>query len=254
MASTLSHAAEFHVAPNGKVSSAIDSWNVVWTSASKDSSGSMPLGNGDIGVNVWVEKDGDLLLYLGKTDSWDERGRLLKLGRVRVRFEPNPFKGDAPFRQELRLKQGEIVIAAGPSDSEMSIRLWVDAHHPVIRVEAHGRQPFSLKASMETWRAAPQSCRKKEAADSYVEQFSSGEQPILTANVNLPPEDAGLIWHHRNERSVWPVTLRLQGLESLIPAGHDPLLHRTFGGLMRGAGLVNDRAQRTDLKHSVQRF
>ena len=95
MAGALSHAAEFHVAPNGKVSSAIDSWNVVWTSASKDSSGSMPLGNGDIGVNVWVEKDGDLLLYLGKTDSWDERGRLLKLGRVRVRFEPNPFKGGA---------------------------------------------------------------------------------------------------------------------------------------------------------------
>lgn len=40
----------------------LDKYNIVWTTPSANSSGSMPLGGGDIGVNVWVEK-GDLLFY-----------------------------------------------------------------------------------------------------------------------------------------------------------------------------------------------
>ncbi len=30
--------------------------NVIWDSPSKNSSGSMPLGNGETGLNVWVEE------------------------------------------------------------------------------------------------------------------------------------------------------------------------------------------------------
>lgn len=37
----------------------IDQYNVVWTSQSKNSGESMPVGGGDIGLNVWLE-DGDL--------------------------------------------------------------------------------------------------------------------------------------------------------------------------------------------------
>ena len=72
----------------------------------------MPLGNGDIGLNVWVQQDGDLLFLIGKTDAWSEVVRLLKLGRVRVKLSPNPFAKGLPFRQELRLRQGEIEIRA----------------------------------------------------------------------------------------------------------------------------------------------
>jgi hypothetical protein len=64
-----------------------------WTTPSKRSSGSMPLGNGDISVMAWAEADGDLLLYVGKCDSWDENGRLLKLGRLRLHFSQQPFAG-----------------------------------------------------------------------------------------------------------------------------------------------------------------
>lgn len=51
-------------------------YHVIWNTPGKDSSDSMPTGNGDIGVNVWTDKKGDLLLYLGKTDSWDENSGL----------------------------------------------------------------------------------------------------------------------------------------------------------------------------------
>jgi len=57
---------------------------LVWTEPSCDSSGSMPLGNGDIGLNVWVEQDGDLLFYLGKTDAWDVEFKLHAPGRTVV--------------------------------------------------------------------------------------------------------------------------------------------------------------------------
>ena len=85
---------------------------IVWDSPSHDSSGSMPLGNGDIGLNVWVEEDGDLLFYIGKTDAWDENAQLLKLGRLRLALQPNPFGAGLPFRQELNTTNGTISIAA----------------------------------------------------------------------------------------------------------------------------------------------
>ncbi|MEI8139935.1 MAG: DUF5703 domain-containing protein [bacterium] len=44
----------------------VDDYNVVWHTPSRDSSGSMPLGNGDVALNVWVEEGGDLLFYIAK--------------------------------------------------------------------------------------------------------------------------------------------------------------------------------------------
>jgi len=74
-----------------------DACNVVWDSPSNDASGSMPLGNGDIGLNVWAEKSGDILFLIGKTDAFDENASLLKLGRVRIKLTPNPFIEDTSF-------------------------------------------------------------------------------------------------------------------------------------------------------------
>lgn len=49
---------------------------MIWNTPGKNSSDSMTTGNGDIGINVWTDKKGDLLFYLGKTDSWDENSGL----------------------------------------------------------------------------------------------------------------------------------------------------------------------------------
>ena len=100
----------------------IDQYNVVWDSPSADARGSMPIGNGDIGLNVWIEPSGDLVFYVSKTDAWDENGRLCKVGRVRVKFDP-PLPVTQSFRQELNLREGVIEVTAGKSRLE----LWVDA-------------------------------------------------------------------------------------------------------------------------------
>ena len=132
--------------------SALDTYNVVWNTPSKNSSGSMPLGNGDTALNVWVEENGDLLFYIAKSDSWDGNQTLLKLGRVRVKLKPNPFLEGQHFKQELKLRESEIMITGGKSGEEISLRVWVDANAPVIHVEANGDQAFELETTLESWR------------------------------------------------------------------------------------------------------
>src|SRR4030042_1914112 len=116
----------------------IGRYDVVWTSPSKDSAGSMPMGNGDISLNVWMEESGDVSFYIGKTDAWGDNARLLKVGKVRISIAPNPLGGDVEYRQTLSLENGEIVFefrpkASGAGDSgRTTLRLWVDANDPVI--------------------------------------------------------------------------------------------------------------------------
>ena len=42
-----------------------------------------------IGLNVWTETDDDLLFYISKNDTASENDCLLKLGKVRVKLDPN---------------------------------------------------------------------------------------------------------------------------------------------------------------------
>ena len=112
-------------------------YNVAWEGPSPSSAGSMPLGNGDIGLNVWVEPSGDILFYISKTDAWNAwntEGDLVKLARVRVRLDP--ALSAATARQELSLADGSIRISGPCGSPNGSVRIWVDAHRPVIWVES----------------------------------------------------------------------------------------------------------------------
>ncbi|MDO9542668.1 MAG: DUF5703 domain-containing protein, partial [Kiritimatiellia bacterium] len=193
------------------------SYNVVWDSPSTNAMGSMPLGNGDIALNVWAEEGGDLWCYIAKADAWDGGNNLIKAGCVRFSLNPNPFSKGRPFRQELKLAQGEIVIQAGQGDSAVTMRIWVDANHPVIHLESESKTLFSMRASVE--------------------------MPWRTGDVFLPAEKNRVAWYHRNTNSSWSAWMKQQGLESLIPKLSDPLLNRTFGALMKGKGMVNDGNQ-----------
>ena len=231
-------------------------YDVIWTTPSKDSADSMPIGNGDIGLNVWVEEDGDLCFYIGKTDSWDENGRLLKLGRIRVKLSPNPFSKGLPFEQTLKLREGEIAIAAGAKNSRVTLRIWVDANHPAIRVEAAGDCEFEVEVGLETWREVGYLLQRTTISDLYNrtavdetgEAIANNPYPtVIYPDVIVPGEDRRVFWYHHNIKSAWPVTLKLQSIESLIETSTDPLLGRTFGGSITGEGFVSksDRVLRS---------
>ena len=81
----------------------------------------MPLGNGQVGINLWVEEDGDLRFYISRTDSLTEASRLVKVGGVRISLDPNPFKKGMPFRQELKLADGVCEITAGEGSGKVTL-------------------------------------------------------------------------------------------------------------------------------------
>ena len=62
----------------------VNTYNVVWDSPSKDASGPMPLGNGDIAAGVYAIEDGGLYLLLAKNDAYTQHGDIFKTGRVRI--------------------------------------------------------------------------------------------------------------------------------------------------------------------------
>ena len=217
----------------------MDRYNVVWRTPSADSSGSMPLGNGDLGTNLWVEETGNLLFYIGKTDAWSENGRLLKLGRVRIRFSPNPFVKGAPFSQTLNLSRGEIDIRVGAGPSGITSRVWVDANDPVIHIEAIGRLEFDVQVTLEAWRTAERAIEGRELFSAY--GMDGAPHPVIQSpDTILPAGDNRIVWFHRNPISIWRETLELQGMGEWAKRHRDPLLNLTFGGVIRGEGLISD--------------
>ncbi len=215
----------------------LDRCNVVWTTPSANAAGSMPIGNGEVGLNVWVEENGDLLFYIARTDSWSECNRLLKLGRVRVSLSPNPFAKGQPFRQELRLRDGQIVITAG----DATLRVFVDADAPVVYVTGESKTPRTVTAKLENWRTQRHVLKGGEQGSSWTMQNAPASIEVWeSADVVSPPSDGIIRWHHRNAYSVVPLTLKHQGLESLADTVKDPLLNRTFGGQIAGRGFTAD--------------
>jgi len=214
----------------------LDKRNVVWDSPSTDSLGSMPLGNGSIGLNVWVESDGDLLFYISHTDAYDSAHVLRKLGRVRVHLDPNPFAAGQQFKQALVLRDGAITIDAG--SGKISLRIWVDANNPVIHVSGEAPSPVDAVVSVEPIRQlAP------------VTDLSDGSLPKQgTAGILLDDKSDRLAWCYRNTSSAWMERLVAQGSGEMAKTVSDPIQNRTSGCLVEGNGLVREKADSLRLK------
>lgn len=199
----------------------IAGWDVAWTTLGTNENDSMPVGNGDIAANVWTEQSGDLVVLVAKSDSWAENGQLMKLGRVRVHLDPSPFAGATGFTQTLKLENGSIELKRGKN----SLRLWVDANHPVMRMETHLERPAELLAALELWRKPQLS--------------SATNQPDHRGDLMFPPKLDRLAWCHYDSSSVYPGYLHEQHLDALIGKYPDPLLHRCFGAALYGSGLAS---------------
>lgn len=227
--------------------------NVVWDTPSQDSSGSMPLGNGDIGVNVWVEPNGDLVFYLSKTDAWSEINRLLKLGKVRVTLSPPLLSGGDFFLQDLRLLQGEIVVQGGNPSNPTLLRVWIDANRPVVWVDVESPKPVHVRVQLEIWRKSDRKLEGREQFSAF--GLMGAPFPVIEhADTVLEGQADRIVWFHRNPTSIYEQTLRHQSLESLIGKLPDPLLQRTFGGMIRGRGLIREDAYTLRSERAVHRM
>lgn len=217
----------------------VPSYDVVWNTLGKDHRDSMPIGNGDIGVNAWTEANGDLVLLISKTDAFTENDQLVKIGRVRVRLTPNPFVNTSNFLQTLNVRKGLLTMTAG---ANTELRVWIDANHPVIHTEFHGAHPVTMTAGVELWRTEPRQLRRGSPEGGVAFREISQQPPAMITvdpDTVLPAHADSVSWFHRNTRTVFPEVLTNQHLEALLEKYPDPLFHRTFGALMKGTGLVS---------------
>lgn len=231
---------KFHT---GNITS-LKKYNVIWDSPGMDHYASIPVGNGDIGLNVWVEENGDICFFIGKTDSWDENGRLLKVGKVRIKCDPAILTGNDGFRQELDLYSGTFRVSNHRRYEnniiDTEIQLWADANNPVIQIAHKSSIPVKLTAIIEPWRIIPDTLPELNTSDLLEDRSKPGnlhEPVIVEPDIILKGSDKYIGWYHHNNRSAgFDLTNKLQGLSEYFKT--DPLLNRTFGALITGTGSI----------------
>lgn len=214
-------------------------YNVVWDSPSTDSSGSMPLGNGETGINLWVEKStGDVVLYLARGDAWTEnvvlyRGDygLAKVGRVRVKLGNAAFLNPTSYRQEFDLATASVTVEANGT----KLRAWVDANRPLIHLEFTSATPLHLRAEIDTYRKEEMrgtlKFQKVLWSDS-LKPAGGDDALILSKDTILEPKPSRIGWCYRNQNPYRIPELEnwtfgaLVGSTAMKPAGSSALESR----------------------------
>lgn len=231
------------VALGDTLADALDTYSIVWNSQSKDSSESMPVGGGDIGLNVWLE-NGQILFYIARSGTFDENNEFLKLGRVRMRLKPSPFSEKGLCIQNLKLRQGHIEITGwDPEKASATVKIWVEVFRPVIHVDIESDKPLGLEAAYEGWRTKPREL-PDDGKNSRFGCFGYDAYPgkVYTYPDNYEHTDSQIVWYHRNQNDklIFDVALKTQDLESIKDKMWNPLKDLTFGGMMTGKNMVFD--------------
>ncbi len=201
----------------------VERYNVVWDSPSKDKSGEMPIGNGDIAAGVYALENGDLYLLLAKNDAINHAGDNFKTGRVRIGLEPNPFAAGKPFRQTLDLPTGSIRIEA----DGIGIRIWADANRNVFHVEINAPSPVRATARPDPWERLDKGWMLSRP---YL--FKKPIKDVFTER------DGKILWYYtEGERSYFPTELKIYGAGELAKTLPDPYRFNVFGNLLECPGL-----------------
>ena len=195
------------------------SYNVVWDSPSPDAWESMPLsGRLGAGANVWVQ-DGSLWLYLAHNAAYDENGRLLKLGCLRLTPADGLLAAPASFRQELDLRSGAIRIDTTAQDGRtLRLKLWFAGENLVIKSAAKSATAFTVQFG--TWRDVTR--------EGLFLDIGKRQHTVRADRVE--PRDQALLWFHRN--ADYPSSLDAELAKQPFAVGQvtDPTKNNLFGG------------------------
>ncbi len=196
--------------------SGVERYNVVWDSPSIDSLDSMPLsGRFGAGANVWVQ-DGSIWLYLAHNGAYDEQGRLLKLGCVRITPVDTQLGASPDFRQTLDLASGAITIKQGSFNAS----LWFAGETLIIEAESAKAQSFDV--AFGSWR---------DQNRNGIRCDMMGGKGDFKADC-MQADAEGITWFHRNSDYATSVIEKSanQGIE--VEAVCDATTKRIFGGVL----------------------
>ena len=211
----------------------VSQYNEVWNTPSDNSFGSMPLGNGDVGLNVWMEKNGDLLFYISKVNAYDANHILPKLGKIRVSMQP--AINTKTFKQTLNLIDASVIIEV----ADVSLKVWVDANNPIINVESKSKTSRTVSIALEPLR------KLKPFSDSLPLKGTVG---VVFNEINK------LVWCYRNLSSAWANNFKSQNTPEMVAKTQDPILYRTSGCVLDAAGFVNESTTVLHSKEAVSSF
>ncbi|MBN2167376.1 MAG: hypothetical protein JW717_13965 [Marinilabiliaceae bacterium] len=212
-------------------------YNISWDKPSENALESMPCGGGDIGLNVWVE-NGDLLIYLSQSGTFDELNAFLKPGRVRITLNPNPFIDGTLFNQTLKLEQGYVEIRGEKNGCISTIKVWVDVFYPIINADVSSNEPIDVVAAYESWRFNDRELQKLEP-DMCRSYLGAPYKPIIRADsISFTPSNEIEFYHqNRNDSTVFDMLVEQQKLETVKDKLWNPNKNRIFGGIMFGENM-----------------
>jgi len=221
----------------------LDPYNVCWESQSANAGESMPVSGGDIGLNLWVEND-EVLFYIARPGCRDENGALLKLGRVRLALSPNPFR-NAQFSQELRLRDGSVVISSTASDGKSTrVKVWIEVHRPVIHVDVSSDAPVAVSAAYETWRSEdielpndPIKFARRAMCQLNYAQYP-GKVFLRRDSIHVNPDHIRFFHRVDNRQDCFAFQIEQQQLQDIRDTLVNPLANLTWGGAMTGDDLA----------------
>jgi len=221
----------------------IDQYNVAWTRQSKNSGESMPCSGGDIGLNVWVEND-ELLFYMGRAGYRDENGAVLKPGRVRVKFTPNPFAG-GKFRQELKLREGYVSVeGTSHNGGAFTAKVWVEVARPIAHLDVASDKPVTVEATYESWRfetiELPNDRSKHDRRAMCMINYDAYPGKVYLYKDEIRADARLVRFHHRvdNAKDCFNFQVTQQGLEPIRAQLVNPLENLVWGGALIGDGFA----------------
>jgi hypothetical protein len=216
---------------NAQQSRVSDPYNIIWNSQSKNASESMPCGGGDIGLNVWVE-NGDLLIYVARSGSFNEDNALMKTGRLRVKLFPSPFDGKI-FKQELHLQQGYITVEGENNGLKAVVKIWVEVFHPVVHLDVSSNKKIAVEAGYESWRYQDRIIKARENyANSW--KWAAPKNNIYKKDSIGFKGNELLFWHHNTAETIFDATVAQQGMDAVKDQLYNPLKNLAFGGSFSG--------------------
>ena len=203
-----------------------DHCRILWNTPSQDSLDSMPLsGRHGAGANVWVQ-DGSIWLYLAHNGAYDEQGRLLKLGCVRL--TPRDLQlGAAGFTQELDPGTGTITIRQGG----FAATLWFAGETLVYQSKT--TQPGVLEVAFGTWR---------EQTKDGIRNDMMGARTTFTGD-HVAATPGGFLWYHCNADTPQNLSAIAKGQGIDPVALPDVTARRVSGAAVRVDGGMSQPAE-----------
>lgn len=224
-------------------------YQVVWDSPSEDWGGSMPIGNGEVAVNVWFDGQGRVHLLFARTDAWDDYGRLVKVGAVDVALTGGELAPEqaTPFRQELDATTGIVRASYGAEGNETRVKVWVEPNRPNVVVEIESDHELAPTAETTLLRDQNETLVAPEVSDLWHTPDNSERVVVQSDKILASPSleaSRRVGTFHRNVKTkYYDEIAKTQGLDDIPCYSADPYVNRTFGIL-----LSCDDAKRNDAK------